>query len=223
MFEKKAEPYRYAVSLGGTCQPAWHLRKNKLRTASYPFDWIGTPTDSLCTLLATDFQDFFHRPYLHIRGDNEIGKLDVVNTKYKILFAHDFTAANRFDEEYPVLKDKFERRIERFCDVLKSGERVLLIRIRIDREDARKITDTLNRKFPNLRYTLFAVDSTEEIREDWHIPNVVNRYVDVAPDHMAVDPGHDKPWKKALKSFQYNIDRKECRADFFKSSLNFQD
>jgi hypothetical protein len=221
MFRKSPEIYRHAISLGKTCQPAWFLRKNKLRVQSYPLDWTLTLTDPLCTLLETDFEDFFEKPNLQVEGHNEEGKLLVVDTKYGFNFVHDFTEKHLFDEEYPPLKEKFNRRVSRLLEVLNGTERVLFVRIRIQAEEARKITAVLNKKFPNLPYTLFAVDNTEEIREDWKIPNVVNQYLETAPDQDAVNKKYDKSWKKALGRFRFQVDRKNASVDLSGKKIDF--
>ena len=207
MFRRKGEPYRHVISFGMTCQPAWFLRKNKLRVASYPFDWIYTPTETICQLLETDFRDFLHKPSLWIKGKNNVGKIDVIQDNPRLVFAHDFTREDLFDEELELNRKKFARRIERLYQVLNSGDRTLLVRCRVNREEVARITRTIDRKFPNANYTMLAVDSEDHLKEDWKLPNVVNVYAEIAPDDRAVDPEFKKPWKKALKRFRYKIDQ----------------
>lgn len=207
MFRKRSEVYRHAVSLGSTCQPAWFLRRNNLRVQSYPLDWTLTLTDPLCTMLETGFADFLNLRNLRVEGRNEEGKLQVIDTRYQFNFLHFFKEEERLEEEYPQVKALFDRRVARLLEVLNGTERVLFVRMRVREDEARKITGVLDRTYPNLPYTLLAVDNTEEIRKDWKVPSVVNRYLETAPDEDAVNKKYDKPWKKVLGQFRFQIDR----------------
>jgi len=223
MFRRKAEVYRHAISLGATCQPAWFLRRNGLRVQSYPLDWTLTLIDPLCTMLETGFADFLKREHLRVEGRNEEGKLQVLDTRYSFNFLHFFTEEERLDEEYPQVKALFDKRVGRLLSVLNGTERVLFVRMRVRPDEARKIADVLNRTYPRLPYTLFAVDNTEEIRKDWKIPHVVNQYLETAPDQDAVNKKYDKHWKKALGQFRFQIDRGSAVLDPSRKQVDFSE
>jgi hypothetical protein len=196
--------YDHAISLGGSCQPAWHLRKNRLRRVSYPLDWINSrnSTEALCTVLRTRFADFFEKAYFQ--------PTDIVNRKNErafqhskngFMFWHEFKSLSGFEEHFEERRDLYQRRIKRMLDVLDSDATVLFARFRTSREDAGQLAETLHDEFPRMRFSILALDDTDEIREDWGMPRVVNRYIECAPNHDATNPDYDQHWTNAFNEF----------------------
>ena len=217
MARRRKAAYDYVISLGASCQPAWHLAKNRLRDKSYPLDWINTQRiDSVCTLLKTGFQDFFEKPLLkpEISGANK--ELGFRHAKYGFTFRHEFKSVQDFDENFEQQKEVYRRRITRLDERLRSEASLLLVRLYINREEAEKIASTLTDTFPHLDFTLLALDETEEIREDWGIPAVVNRYIECAPKHDAINPKYDANWKKLFREFDVRTRGDAPWKDFFR-------
>lgn len=202
MSRRRKRTYDYAISMGVSCQPAWHLAKNGLRDRSYPMDWIDTRnTDSLCTMLRTGFQDFFEKDLLEpeISGVNK--ELGFRHTKYGFLFRHEFKSLETFDKDFEAASEMYLRRIARLQERLRSEASVLFVRLHSNPEDAEMIASTLTREYPSLDFTLLALDDTEDIREDWGIPRVVNRHIECAPRHDAINPKYDGNWRKLFREF----------------------
>jgi len=202
MARKRKRTYDYAISLGASCQPAWHLAKNRLRDKSYPLDWINTRrTDAVCTLLKTGFQDFFEKPLLKPQISGVNNKLGFHHTQYGFVFWHEFKSIRDFDESFELRKEVYLRRIARLYERLQSEASVLFLRLYISREEAEEIASTLTSTFPSLDFTLLALDETEAIREDWGIPRVLNRHIECAPRDDAINPKFDGNWKKVFREF----------------------
>ena len=214
MFRKKKDPertFKNVVSLGKTCQPALHLRRNKLRVASYPFDWIWSPADSICNLVRTDFDGFFDKSNLNIKCVTGMNTLEVHDKSLGVIFAHEFKSHETFDADHEVWDARYKRRIQRFYDVLNSEEPVLFIRFRTNPEDAEKLATMLSTDYPRLPYTLLALDDTDVMREDWKIPNVINRHIAAAPERDAGSRKYNPAWKKLFKEFYFDLPKTASR------------
>ena len=181
------------ISLGRRCDVAHHLRNFKLREEAFPFDWIILPFDSLCSLLLNDFEDFLDKdnlcfkngPYADDYGFFKVRSYPhVYDTKYQILFRNDFPLNKNFMSEYDEIMEKFQRRIKRLYDTLQSEKFVYFIRRVITKEQARLFTRIIEEKFPNLDFVLVALDSTEEIKDDWALPRVINYYISISNPYI---------------------------------------
>lgn len=130
MFSKTKEIY---MPIGSSCKVAWYLRKHGYREKAFPFDWTVIPINSAITLLNNDFHDFFEASNLLFleptyrllfKNDEDSPELtkDIVtpvyDTKYNILYVHDFSKAGV--EEYDFIKQKYMKRVERLRDIWNS-------------------------------------------------------------------------------------------------------
>jgi len=201
----KKDAYKHVVSLGKTCQPALAIRRNKLRTASFPLDWIWSPTESVCSLVKTNFEGFFEKSLLEPVQMTRMDTLEVHNPTLGLVFAHEFKSRETFDQDYEVWKERYDRRISRFYDVLNSREKVLFIRFRTGRDDVETISQMLSSEYPDLPYTILALDDTEPYREDWKLPNVINRHIAAAPEDDSGSRKYNPAWKKLFKDFHFDL------------------
>ncbi len=130
MFEKTKEIY---LPIGNSCKVAWYLNNNQFREEAYPFDWTVTPINSAITLLNNNFQDFFEisnlfflqpTPRLLFTDDDKCPKLTndiitpVFDTKYKILYVHDFSIKGK--AEFENVKQKYMKRVDRVRNMWNS-------------------------------------------------------------------------------------------------------
>lgn len=117
-------------SIGGNCACAMFLKETRRRIQSSPFDWIANASftqrfDTLCGR----FEDFLHKDNLvwfsHGVGDatNEIYADRV--TGYR--FVHDFPKDMSFDEAFPGVRAKYDRRISRLLSQLDGGVSACLV------------------------------------------------------------------------------------------------
>lgn len=107
--------FDYYVSLGASCPIAASMSKYGLRSFSAPFDWLITPSLKwVLYYLETDFNDFLLQENLERYDEHSKHFCD---KKSGIKFIHD---NENFETEYDRLKDKYNRRINRFINRSKS-------------------------------------------------------------------------------------------------------
>ena len=194
--------YGKVISLGTSCRPAYHLKMQKIRTEAYPFDWNITPENSLFDILKNDFKDYFDQNFLEISSIKEKDKFRVIatNLKYKNIFWHDFTKKEFSPEEFKKVKDKYDRRIKRFHNVVNSGENILFIRESINRESAVKLSEFISTKYPKIKYAILATSRQPDAKIDWKIPGVINYYI----ERKEIDDIEStSDWKALLKKFRF--------------------
>lgn len=109
------EYYDNCISLGWFCGTASSMEKYGLRSHSGPFDWYFSDFDSVLKVIETDFSDFMKRENLWFDDSNCRVFYD---TKYGFHCSHD--VAHNFEEEYPLIYQKYMRRAEQFKEDIKS-------------------------------------------------------------------------------------------------------
>jgi hypothetical protein len=185
------------ISIGASCNLAMALRKFNLRQASYPFDWLISPFESLYQAISEDFQHFFEPNSLTLRMSDRYGVLDY----YGFHFVHDLPSTNPNTSEsdaidpgenhmlggflrddwrdfVPMVQEKYQRRIKRLHDLLSSSEMVYLIRLGdMVRAQAIQFRDLLTQKYPNLQFVLVVIGRNSEAQGDWNLENIKNFYI----------------------------------------------
>lgn len=120
------------IPIGNLCWSAHKLREKNLRLNAYPFDWTCNCLDSIIKMMTDDFKyilDYnnlkFNQPIkrlLYIENSDNINELNydtnsllypVLDTKYNIIYPHDFTYNNT-----DIVINKYKRRCERLLNVL---------------------------------------------------------------------------------------------------------
>lgn len=180
------------ISLGYNCMPAFLLIRLNLHEFPFPFNWQASSFDSIYNLFTNNFKD-----YLNINNLEEIPckyppSCDpnnphrlVKDTKYGSLLVHDFPKSLTIIEGYKEVKDKYDRRIQRLYRAIKSGKKIYFVRLGINKNQSQTLAELLSKKFPRCKFTLVAIDTSEEIKVDWNIPNVQNFYIN--PDAVNWD------------------------------------
>ena len=131
----------YVCSLGPRCHTAGFLKRNNLKKASYPFDWIFSEPEMILHCLQDDFNIFLNKEYFTIKD------------KKSKLQQHSFYSTNDedklFNHHNPLRKkdyNYFVRCITRFKDLLVKKEVKLFIftflnYVQIDKEFKKKILE----------------------------------------------------------------------------------
>lgn len=125
--------YDIIYSIGRDCACSFYLQANGLRLCSGPVDWITTADfNQRFDMLISGFKDFMNPKYFEFLPK----KPDVFNdekcdyyrnTKTGFDFYHDFPVGVPFEESFPSVAEKYNRRIARFYNNIKSKKRVLLV------------------------------------------------------------------------------------------------
>ena len=124
--------YDLAFSLGFSCGASTALRVAGLQHASYPLDWVGSPgVVASARAIAADFSGWLERDDLRLydirRG--ALNKHVYLNSRTGFGFPHDFSSFVGFDEAYPEVCAKYDRRIARFCEIAGKAKRLLAVYI----------------------------------------------------------------------------------------------
>lgn len=127
------------VSLGSICGIAYQLQERKLRKCAYPFDWIEIKKlKTITELLKSNFAGFlnfikndpkFTNKYPYIMDDNfeeNDTQTFFVKNQCGLIFPHDFTGD--FDSQVDKVILKYERRINRLFELIRSNELVRFVR-----------------------------------------------------------------------------------------------
>lgn len=208
--------YNIVVSLGCNCSTATHLKRNDLRRFSMPLDWMKSPSLSdVIRLLKNKFNGFMEFNNLILLGrsahtvegiehdeevrPNSIATFLVANKTYNIYFFHDFIVIPNHDWSvtYPVVKDKYNRRINRFLNKIKNSESVLFVRQRATIDETIELQSVLS-QLTNGKFNLLIVNlglSSVIIEQDWGIPNVCSVEI---PELNGEDVGIHSAWDYIL-------------------------
>ncbi len=125
--------YDVVYSIGRDCACASYLKEFNLRACSGPFDWLtNAGFEKRFELILNGFEYFLDKQYLVQMEKPTMFPSDknndyYENTKTELYFYHDFPADTSFSDAYPSIKEKYERRIARFYNNIKTGKRVLLV------------------------------------------------------------------------------------------------
>lgn len=208
--------YDFAFSLGAGCASSLALRYAHKQFTSLPFDWVaGTTVFSAATLVANGFEHFLDYEDMELTDvlgwvfNSSIYR----NRRTGITFSHDFPAGCYLEEELPVVRAKYERRIRRLYAEIEKSKRVLAVFNEIpyravpsDAEmmEAQRI---LQARFPSVRIDLvvFAQDPERQDREPVRLNENVTK---VLLDYLSIDNGYIAAaarYDKLVRYFNANI------------------
>ncbi|WP_080846151.1 DUF1796 family putative cysteine peptidase [Cytobacillus gottheilii] len=195
-FQQIKGEYDATFSLGHLCLASMQLQKFKLRPFSGVLDWVGSPNlGNINQLISHDFQDFLN--FQHLQPVKYLSPTDlyVWDSYYDIGFNHDFkTDLNSLQQlgGYDLVKEKYDRRIARFNNKLKTSKRILFIRTEGNIEEIEALQQILAQKcsgdFELLVVNHKPVQTMSE--QFWNIPNVT---VAEMPNDEIWD-GNDAHW-----------------------------
>lgn len=195
----KAKSYDQAVSLGYGCQVAIRLEHNGFRTLAYPFDWVHTPVDSLLKFIANKGANFLDADKIASTGayPGDPSRLQVIDLVYGITSYHDFLTTPYFGN-YLEVKAKYDRRVQRFFELLESNQKILFVRQKATRAEIEYLDEVLRSSYPRLSYTILALHDTEEYCYNWGLERVRNFYIRDIPSDWQGDGAR---WTEILSQF----------------------
>jgi hypothetical protein len=126
MINVNSHNHEIYISLGNACGVAYNIVNHR-----FPFDWIRTPRLTLINKLISNhfdgFMDINNFKFVKYSNNFVGGKCIYCNTKYNLKFCHDFTFDD-INKEFDIIQTKYNRRIERLYNALKSNEFIHFIR-----------------------------------------------------------------------------------------------
>lgn len=134
--------YDFAFSCGLQCGASMALREAGLQFASYPFDWVFSPSLPQSVRLVSDGCAHWLEPQdlelVDVRRGG-IGKHVYRNRRTGVWFVHDFSSFRTFEENLPEVTAKYQRRIQRLRDDLSRARQALAVCIESPRRP--RLTD----------------------------------------------------------------------------------
>lgn len=188
-----------ALPWGERCQTTFNLEYFGLKGADCGFEWMLSTPRAVTDSFLNNFKNFTEKENFLFVHDNSLsgnylGWTDyIMDRTYGLLLVHDFsreaiklspTIRNSLREkEFPTIKEKYNRRHtrlnERLEDAQASQKSILFYRhSNCTPQEATLISKSISIRFPSLDFTLLITGWNDEIKKDWGLPRVVNRWTD---------------------------------------------
>lgn len=169
--------YDAIFSLGDLCLASIQLKKNHLRPFSGVLDWLASPALSdVNRLLRNRFVGFMDLPNLRIIGYAD-DNICVSDDAYHMVSNHDFPADRNTLTHlatYSEVKEKYNRRIQRFLEKMNTSKRVLFVRTKGTFEDTLELESVLSSLVKN-DFRILLVNHTNVggmVEKDWPLERV---------------------------------------------------
>lgn len=169
--------YDFIVGIGEACVCTESLRRGFLQFESLPFDWVGSSDImSRVEIIESNFIDYFNPNYMedmHISNGKPSRLCEIYkNTKYNILFPHEFQCKLTEEENYKICTKQYNRRIKRFYENIENADSVLFVYIErpkpdiplLNEQDLIDAQKRLSVKFSDKNVNILFY------RNDWNVP-----------------------------------------------------
>lgn len=200
--------YDAVFSLGNLCLGAMQLEKNKLRPYSGVLDWMSSPhLPDVSRLLRYRFTGFMDLDNLRIAGMSSPSMLLVMEEAYGIMSNHDFAAdKNTLSDltDYPTVKAKFDRRIQRFLDKAASAKKILYIRTEGEQDEVSELQAVLSKLVKHdfrLLHVVHSDDTAGLVELDWPLDKVCA----VKLPNNEIWSGNDHLWKMIFDGIRLSV------------------
>ncbi len=194
--------FDYVVPIGEACFVATFLKNLNVREFSAPFDWVmGANLETRLELILNEFKDFLNiEDLVCVTKQVEDGLLAegltdfptkheiYENRRTGISHNHDFLRDTPLEESFPEAKEKYNRRIERFLDLMRGESNILFFYAdmpkpnakRADRDKLTELMVRINCHFRGGQKRLLYFHHTENPAIDIKI---LNKYIELGEYH----------------------------------------
>jgi hypothetical protein len=199
------------LTMGHDCSPAGVLRELHLREFALPFDWIVSNISTIQTCLEDNFNKF------HTNLKFNHNKTRLIDA-YGFQFPHDYPLINtsieldelgegnigeeagkhitdNWKEYYTIVKEKYNRRIERFNEIITSKNPVIVL-CRYNTVDVLKL-QSMFLKYYN-KENIYFINSSNDKFENSKIKNIFTEVNNIWNDKMI--------WKENIDIVKKHID-----------------
>jgi hypothetical protein len=171
------------LTIGGTCKPTSALIELGYRKFALPFDWVQMSIESLEKCFKEEFRGYHKN--LTLNSDNKR-----VIDGYGFEFPHDYpTTSSKYSKESKIFEEdvivsnwreyyemnvkKYERRIERFLNIVRSNKPIIILTQYLY-NDVLKLRELLKMYYnkTNVFFINSTVHNHEEIYKDYNIINI---------------------------------------------------
>lgn len=177
LFDKK---FDLVLSIGEDCACTSYLRRCKLQDYSYPFDWLTKASfSSRLDVILSNFSNFLNKEDLYFLEKPKNGLVDDkcdywADKRYDFYFYHDFPAGIDFNNSYPAIKEKYDRRIKRLYKQINNSKNILFVwwsrNKHQDSELVKYYYNQLSQKFPSKSIYILIIEFGEK-EEDLFLEN----------------------------------------------------
>jgi hypothetical protein len=209
--------FDHMISIGATCEPAWHFRRTGRYDAKAPFDWLVTPWDSLNAVLDDDGARL---------GTEMVAAKDGTSVRcsaYDVLYHHEFPrdpgGAVRFSAGLVAsCRAKLLHKMQRLRDVCEMPGPVLFVRAglatdlawdRLLREsltatEVNRLVARLRTRFPTLDFRILLIEIAPE--RPLQIDETLSPLVGMVSLARQTEAGwwlSDQTWDELLRHIDY--------------------
>lgn len=171
------------IPLGNSCSIAYNLRLLDLRNLAFPFDWVRvTNFNNITTLLENEFEDFLNLDTFEFKEISD--KFEVNGNNKSYIYSNNYcTFYHDFDDyieniNIDTFLEKYNRRIKRFLDCIKSKNHLTFIREEYGKVKLCKINKfikAIQEINPTLNFKLVIITNNKNLED---IDNVIFYYSD---------------------------------------------
>ena len=124
-----SKTYDLIFSIGEACLCSEALRDSHLQLSSYPMDWLfGSTFKGRCEIVVNRFAHFMDKEDLEYAYSERSIKCEAYhNKRTDLTHNHDFFCQIPFDKMYPLVAEKYARRITRLLEQLESAAKILIV------------------------------------------------------------------------------------------------
>lgn len=129
--------YDLLISFGETCATSMTLRHLGLQKYTMPFDWSAGILQEKCgacglrgkiDMVINNFDHSFDiNDYEEFEHDNQKPHRQVRNKKTGLQYIHDFTWNESIKDQFNQYKNKYNRRVKRFYELLEKSKKPLIV------------------------------------------------------------------------------------------------
>lgn len=167
--------YDLIFSFGEACLCASILKSLGLRELSSPYDWMyGSTFEGRVNLFLNNFKNFLNKENLVFIGQRDNPEpCDIYeNTSTNMVFNHDFPLNTPLDDSFYIVKEKYNKRINRLFDKIKTAKKVLIVYMELpdskDKVDEKKIRESIikiNKKFNTSKIDILFIRHDDNLKD----------------------------------------------------------
>lgn len=187
MKKGKKQTFDLYVSLGAACSCTETLRKAGLQFYSYPFDWLyGSDFLNRIKILNADFENWINKEDMLFMGERQfpLPRNIYVNKNTGIVYNHDFPVNIPLEDSCSGVISKYERRIKRLFNQIKSSKKVLFVYIEMPNQNENAANSALieglhilQNKFPETNISILYLTNNADFNFDSRRTEAVNEKI----------------------------------------------
>ncbi len=168
--EKEKEKFDYIISLGGNCSVGLQLKKRRLRTCSFPLDWLYLENKENAIKMINEFRNDFSNSFAVenlVTIDDNMNKYNHYDKVSGYNFIHTFMHKDTDIKNLKKDEEKIKKRIKRLystCD----KKVAFIFSVRFDLEDKyiNELYKIINSKWKNAKLYVILFNTPEDSEKD---------------------------------------------------------